>query len=242
MPFSLQWSDVALRLFCTVVAGTVIGLDRDKKGRPAGLRTTLLVCLAASLSMLEANALLSTRGKPQDSFTQMDVMRLPLGILTGMGFIGAGAIVRKGSLVIGLTTAATMWFVTVMGFCFGGGQIALGFAALGVAFAVLSGMKWIETRIKRDQSGSLRLIIAADGPTEEQIRSTVSVEGFKIQAVRLTIDKEERRRELGLQLTWHARDSETGLPEFVEQLRQRVGVLRVEWEPHSLEAAQGGSE
>jgi putative Mg2+ transporter-C (MgtC) family protein len=100
MPTTLEWSDVALRLALTVLAGGLIGFDRGEHGRPAGLRTTLLVCLAAAFAMLLANALLPTSGKTQSSFVNFDVMRLPLGILTGIGFIGAGAIVRRHNLVL----------------------------------------------------------------------------------------------------------------------------------------------
>ena len=113
------FGDLLLRVLLTAVGGALIGFDRGRGGRPAGMRTTLLVCLAACLSMLEANLLLATGGKTSSSFASMDVMRLPLGILSGMGFIGAGAILQKGNLVRGLTTAATLWFVTVMGICFG---------------------------------------------------------------------------------------------------------------------------
>ena len=67
----------------------------------------------------------------------MDLMRLPLGILSGMGFIGAGAIFRRGDAVVGVTTAATLWFVTVMGLCFGAGQLPLGAAMLAVGLGVL---------------------------------------------------------------------------------------------------------
>src|SRR5215470_7526905 len=96
---------------------------------PPGLRTTLLVCLAASVAMIEANLLLPLTGKPSDSFVQLDVMRLPLGILSGMGFLRAGAIIRRPDLVMGVTTAATLWMVTVVGLCFGGGQFVLGACA-----------------------------------------------------------------------------------------------------------------
>jgi hypothetical protein len=123
MPITIEWPEIALRLALTVVAGTLIGLNRSEHGHSAGLRTTLLVCLAASVSMIQVNLLLPIAGKSPDSFAVLDLMRLPLGILSGMGFIGAGAILRKGSLVRGLTTAATLWFVTVLGLCFGGGVI-----------------------------------------------------------------------------------------------------------------------
>src|ERR1700744_3888230 len=123
MPVTLDWQHIAFRLILTVIAGLVIGFNRGEHGRPAGMRTTLLVCLAASLSMIQANLLMSTTGKAPDSFVVLDLMRLPLGVLSGMGFIGAGAIVRKGNLVLGVTTAATLWFTTMVGLCFGGGQL-----------------------------------------------------------------------------------------------------------------------
>src|SRR5580700_3335317 len=113
MPTNLVWSEIAIRLLCTIVAGGLIGFNRGEHGRPAGLRTTMLVSLAACLSMIQVNLLLPMAGKPPTSFVVMDLMRLPLGILSGMGFIGGGAILRRGNFVIGVTTAATLWFVTV---------------------------------------------------------------------------------------------------------------------------------
>src|SRR5882724_7913131 len=150
MPITLGWHEIALRLGLSVLAGTLIGLDRGEHGRPAGLRTTLLVCLAAAVAMLEVNLLLSTAGKSADSFVTLDLMRLPLGILTGMGFIGGGAILRRDGLVVGVTTAATLWFVTVIGLCFGGGLISLGMVALVLGMFVLSGLKWFEAHMKQD--------------------------------------------------------------------------------------------
>ena len=131
MSTDITWADIALRLALTVVAGAVIGLNRGEHGLPAGLRTTLLVCLAACLSMIQANILMASGGKPGDSFVTIDLMRLPLGILSGMGFIGGGVILKRGNLVLGVTTAATLWFVTVLGLCFGGGQLAAGLDRAG---------------------------------------------------------------------------------------------------------------
>lgn len=81
-----------------------------------------------------ANILLPVDGKTATSFGTMDLMRLPLGILTGVGFIGGGAILRRGDLVTGVTTAATLWVVTVIGLCFSGGQLGLG---IGTSVLVL---------------------------------------------------------------------------------------------------------
>jgi putative Mg2+ transporter-C (MgtC) family protein len=134
------WPELALRLALTLIACGLIGFDRSEHGKPAGLRTTILVGLAAAIAMMQTNLLLPTGGKEPDSFAQFDVMRLPLGILTGVGFIGGGAILRRGNLVLGVTTAATLWFVTVIGLCFGGGQLALGAAATAIGLLVLWGL------------------------------------------------------------------------------------------------------
>ena len=107
MPLHPTWTDIAIRLALTVLASAIIGFDRGARGHAAGLRTTILAGLAASLSMIQANLLLSLDGKGSGSFAVMDLMRLPLGILTGVGFIGGGTILKKGDLVTGVTTAAT---------------------------------------------------------------------------------------------------------------------------------------
>jgi putative Mg2+ transporter-C (MgtC) family protein len=89
MPTNIGWPDIAIRLALTIVAGMLIGYNRTEYGKAAGLRTTLLVCLAASVAMIQVNLLLPTAGRPLDSFVMNDLMRFPLGILTGVGFIGA---------------------------------------------------------------------------------------------------------------------------------------------------------
>src|SRR5262245_17803793 len=139
----LGWPDILLRLALTVVVGVLIGYDRSEQGKAAGMRTTLLVCLAASVAMIDVNLLLPTAGRPANSFIMNDAMRLPLGILTGVGFIGAGAILRRDNIVVGITTAATLWLVTVIGLCIGGGQIGLGLAGTAIGLSALWGLKWL---------------------------------------------------------------------------------------------------
>jgi putative Mg2+ transporter-C (MgtC) family protein len=158
MPLTLTWSDIALRLACTLIAGVLVGADRDERGKAAGIRTNVLVCLAASLSMILANGLLGTSGKSSSSFAQLDMMRLPLGILSGMGFIGAGAILRKGEMVIGLTTAATLWTVTMLGLCFGAGKTLLGMVGLVLTLFTLWGLKVVERHLSQEHRGTLCVV------------------------------------------------------------------------------------
>ena len=166
MSAQIDWMEIAIRLGLTLLAGLLIGFDRSEHGKVAGLRTTVLVGLAASLAMIQVNLLLSTAGRSPDSFVMMDLMRLPLGILTGVGFIGAGAILRRDEIVFGVTTAATLWLVTVVGLCLGGGQIALGVAGTVLGVIVLSVLKWIEAIIPHERDATITIALEAAGPAD----------------------------------------------------------------------------
>jgi putative Mg2+ transporter-C (MgtC) family protein len=155
MPLQPSWSDIAIRLALTMLAGAVIGFNRGARGHAAGFRTTILVGLAASVAMIQANILLPLSGKTSESFAVMDLMRLPLGILTGVGFIGGGTILKKGDLVTGVTTAATLWLMTVIGLCLGGGQLILGMAATVLAVLTLWALKWVDMVIPREHRARL---------------------------------------------------------------------------------------
>jgi putative Mg2+ transporter-C (MgtC) family protein len=231
MPTDLTWGDIALRLILTVIAGAVIGVNREEHGRPAGLRTTMLVCLAASVAMIQTNLLLTTGGKKPDSFVVMDVMRLPLGILSGMGFIGAGAILRRDNLVIGVTTAATLWFVTVMGLCFGGGQIWLGLATLALGVMVLGGLKKLEKLRGQDLRGALTISIAAGGPAGEEISRLLNQAGCKISSSSVSYANETQMRDYEYALRWREHMSQNRPPPFVESLAVLPGVSRLSWKP-----------
>jgi len=179
---SVGWTDVALRLALTVGASILLGYNRSEHGKAAGMRTTLLVCLAASVAMLQVNALLPTAGRASNSFVMNDLMRLPLGILTGVGFIGGGAILSRGDIVVGVTTAATLWLATVIGLCLGGGQIALGLAATGLGLFALWGLKWVESRLRQERDARLALTVDASGPGEREIRRRLRDAGLSVFA------------------------------------------------------------
>lgn len=151
MALNISWLDIALRLVLVIAAGALIGINRQIGGHAAGFRTTILVGLAACLMMIQANLLLSASGRSPQSFSSMDILRFPLGVLTGVGFIGGGAILRRGDLVTGVTTAATLWIMTAIGLCIGGGQLIVGCAGAAIAFLVLSPLKWFDRRIPRRQ-------------------------------------------------------------------------------------------
>ena len=229
MTTTLSWQEIALRLALAVLAGALFGIDRSARGRAAGLRTTLLVCLAAAVAMIQANLLLRTSGKPSDSFVVADIMRLPLGILSGMGFIGAGVIVRRGDIVLGVTTAATLWFVTVVGLCFGGGQIAVGLAASAIGLIVLWCLKWAENRLARDRHATLIVKARIDGPTEGEIRGCLTGGGFWIASSAIAYTPSVQTRELKCEVGWRGGPGESRPPAFLAVLSQHPGILELQW-------------
>jgi putative Mg2+ transporter-C (MgtC) family protein len=231
MPLKLDGWDIALRLALTVFAGGCIGLNRGEQGQPAGLRTTILVCVAAAASMIQANWLLTMHGKLSDSFVVLDLMRLPLGVLSGMGFIGAGAILRRGNLVMGVTTAATLWYVTLMGLCFGGGQLGLGIAMLLIGLVVLAGFKQIEHRVPQDHHALLVLTTGIDGPAESELRRGLNEAGLRVRSYAAAYDNNSRHRRLRFEVRWRARGDIVETPPIISQLAQRDGIVRLEWRP-----------
>ncbi|MBU6464135.1 MAG: MgtC/SapB family protein [Bradyrhizobium sp.] len=169
MPLEPSWLDITLRLALTMLAGAIIGFNRGARGHAAGFRTTILVGLAAAVAMIQANILLPVSGKTSESFAVMDLMRLPLGILTGVGFIGGGTILKKGDLVTGVTTAATLWLMTVIGLCLGGGQLVLGTIATALAVLTLWVLKWVDLVIPREHRAKLTVTCPAQWNVLEDI-------------------------------------------------------------------------
>jgi putative Mg2+ transporter-C (MgtC) family protein len=225
----LAWTDIAIRLGLSFVAGSAIGLERGAQGRSAGLRTTLLVSLAASIAMILANLLLIEARRTPSGITSFDPLRLPLGVLSGMGFIGAGAILRRDDMILGVTTAATLWFVTMAGLCFGGGQLALGVAAAVLGLLILHGLEWAEDLIPRERKGTLVLSVTADGPADATIQSRLAATGFRATPRSLAYDGPSQNRTLSYEVSWRARRTETRVPPLLADFAADPGVASLNW-------------
>jgi putative Mg2+ transporter-C (MgtC) family protein len=232
MPVHITWEAIALRLALTIVAGALLGLDRSKNEHPAGLRTTLLVALAASVAMIQMNLLLFTNGKSSNSFAVMDVMRLPLGILTGVGFIGAGAIIRRDDMVLGITTAATMWFATVVGLCMGGGQIILGSVSTVLGCVVLWNLKWLEEQLHRSQRASLIVTTECGAWTETELRSMLSQANISIRTLGVIVySAPEPVQTFECEVRWRPTDTHGHAPDVINQLEKHPGLISLTWKP-----------
>ena len=229
MPTEIHWPAIALRLLLTVIAGAALGMDRSRNGHPAGLRTTLLVTMAASIAMIQLNLLLPTNGKPHDSYVEMDLMRLPLGILTGVGFIGAGAIMKKDDMVLGVTTAATLWFSTVVGLCLGGGQLILGSVSTVLGYLALTALRVLERRIEEYQPATLVLVTSEFALAPAQLKSRLEAARFRIKSLSVDHSPAHQRQSIRCEVRWPARHGASDLPGILQELDHTPGLLHLSW-------------
>jgi putative Mg2+ transporter-C (MgtC) family protein len=231
MTLFLSWEQIAVRLGLACLASLLIGYNRDEHGRPAGMRTTMLVTLTATLAMLQVNLMLPLRGKAPDSFNVMDLMRLPLGILSGIGFIGAGAIIKKESGAIGVTTAATLWFSTMLGLLFGGGQIWLGCVATVLALAVLVGLRHVEDFVPRAHRGAFTMVLGEGAWPEREIVEGIREAGCDVWSVSTKYLPPNRLVLLKCEIKWQANAKKPpGMPDCLAPLRSLPGVVEFRWE------------
>ncbi len=178
MPLYPTWQDIALRLALTLIAAAAVGIDRGVRGHVAGLRTTILVALAAALAMIQANILLPVSGKTAASFGDMDLMRLPLGILTGVGFIGGGTILRRGDLVTRRNHRGDIMGDDRDRLCFGGGQIYLGIAGTILTVLTLSTLRWFDARIPREQRAILVIRATTQDGLSDRLNQVLAPLGY----------------------------------------------------------------
>lgn len=156
LPFPDPWL-TALNLGMAVALGALVGLERETGGRPAGFRTHILVCVGSCLLMMLSAALAADR---------FDPARLAAGIITGMGFLGAGTIIRHGSAVRGLTTAASLWAMTGVGLA-----IALGwyFGAIAGTLAIYVTLTFLKTLEQRLGSPKRKMAFWVTMDTEARL-------------------------------------------------------------------------
>src|SRR5512134_2674518 len=143
----LEPFEVALRLGAATLAGVILGINRDLKNKPTGMRTLALVCLGAALATV-ATVYLSDMQSDPNALSRV-VQGVLQGVLTGIAFLGAGAIIRRDSETPGLTTAANVFVVAAIGIAFGLGQWWAALFGGAFALVVLAGLAPIEQHIER---------------------------------------------------------------------------------------------
>jgi putative Mg2+ transporter-C (MgtC) family protein len=187
--------DLLFKLVLAVVLGGVIGLEREIAGKPAGLRTNILICIGAAL--LTDVSIEITRGKLPGTMLG-DPSRLAAQIVSGIGFIGAGTIMQARGTVTGLTSAATIWVVAAIGITIGAGQY-LEAAGAGLLVAiVLAGLGTLEHKLRRARRVLGCTIRTEPGFSKEELEEALGASGIKIIDKHIFDHPEDRVFELKL--------------------------------------------
>ncbi|BES72276.1 MgtC/SapB family protein [Marinobacter nanhaiticus D15-8W] len=192
--------EIALRLLVALAAGAIVGYERSFHGRPAGFRTHTLVCLASSLLMLVT--VYESYWVP-DSMdgVRLDPTRMAQGIMTGIGFLGAGVIVKEGLTVRGLTTAASIWITSSIGILAGIGFYYPLVLSLVMAVMVLALFRWVESRMPTQvfYHFDVQFAYGAD-MNETLVRELIERHGFSIAnfSYRVYAEKQVRRHKMVL--------------------------------------------
>jgi putative Mg2+ transporter-C (MgtC) family protein len=185
--------DLLVKLTLAVLLGGIIGFERELAGKPAGLRTNILICIGAALLMD-----VSTRIGLIDGHRIGDPARIAAQIVSGVGFLGAGTIMQSQGMVTGLTSAATIWVVAAIGMTVGAGYYVEGMGAGLLVTFVLAGLGGVEHWARRARRVVSATIRAAPGTPEEEIATILRAHGIRIEHERIYDHPEDRTFELKL--------------------------------------------
>ena len=209
--------DLLLKLGLAVVLGGIIGLEREISGKPAGLRTNILICVGAAL--LTDVSLVLVKG-PAGSFIT-DPTRVAGQIITGVGFIGAGTIMQSSGTITGLTSAATIWVVCTIGITVGAGLYLEATGAGLLVTLVLAGLGTLEHRLRRARRVLSCTIRTRPAFPQQELETLLSASGIRILNQRVYDHAEDRVFELKLSGPARQYDIAT------QKLLQNDGVLGV---------------
>jgi putative Mg2+ transporter-C (MgtC) family protein len=175
----LSLREIAAHLLAALVAGGIIGTERSIHGRAAGFRTHTLVCMAASVLMLMT--VFMREWVPLSPEARMDPTRMAQGIMTGIGFLGAGVIFKEGLTVRGLTTAASIWMTSAIGILMGTGLYKAGALATTLTLGVLSLFRYIEQRFPVHVYARHAVqFTRGSALSQSALRALLSEHGFKV--------------------------------------------------------------
>ncbi len=227
---ALDWKEVLIRVGFAMMAGLILGLERESHGRAAGLKTTILACVASCLAMILSEDFYRESFNQAAGMMRPDRARLAAGILTGIGFLGAGAIIRQGNLVRGVTTAAVLWFITILGLAFGSGHILIGVIGTCIAIFALYALPHMEQHVKKDFYATVTVVLGLNGISDESLRKRLEDLGVRVQRIYFDYDVAGATRTIHLDVKLRRNDIFNLSRQVAESLTACPGVTRVKWD------------
>lgn len=188
----MDWPFILSALGGAILAGGLIGFEREWRGRAAGFRTHILVCLSSALLMLAAmsQGQWAFESLPNENIVT-DPTRMAHGVLTGIGFLCAGVIFRSGFSIHGLTTAASLWITSAIGLLFGAGLFGLGALGTGAAAIILMGLRLVSQRLPADILADVVVSWRREGASPEpEIEAALNRHGSEVRHDRFELIKD----------------------------------------------------
>ncbi len=182
------------KLFIAAILGGFIGWEREKRGRPAGLRTHLLLCVGVTLMMLVSEHIfVHYQVYKSDSVLRIDPARIAAQVVTGVGFLGAGTIMRFRASVRGLTTAASLWIVSGIGLAVGSGFILPAIFTTIIAITTLIFLPKVEGEMEKDKYMTIKMLISGQEHFLDNIKNILEKNSIILQNYKFEKDvqKEE---------------------------------------------------
>lgn len=218
--------DLLIRLATAAALGGAIGVERHRADKAAGLRTHMLVCLGSALFMI-----VSAHGFDQvlrPSLVQLDPSRVAAQVVSGIGFLGAGAILRRNEAVLGLTTAANIWAVAAVGLAAGGGMFTAAVAATAIILVVLTLMKWVEDRIAVGHGLRVVSLLAETPEAADRVLRSAFVEaGWDVPSLKVRPGDRPGTRRVEAMVVGL---TDSSLLALTAKLQAAEGVLEVSYE------------
>jgi putative Mg2+ transporter-C (MgtC) family protein len=216
--------ELILRIAVGTALGAIIGYERDVHGRPAGLRTHALVSLASATFMVVSNYFIYAQHYNQKDLVDVDGSRIASSVVSGIGFLAGGAILRTGISVQGLTTAAGLWLVAAIGLAAGGGMYVESVAATTVGVIVLTVLRRFEDKDDRVIKRRLTLELGADAPATAELIAP-------LRALGCTVTVQDHERDVPSDLRHMAFELKMPLSvdgeQVMDALRSLPGIRRI---------------
>jgi putative Mg2+ transporter-C (MgtC) family protein len=224
----LGWAEVVLRVVLAALLGGAIGLERELREREAGLRTHMLVSVGAALfTMVSAYAWTDWRFSTAQGLV-FDPTRIAAQVVSGIGFLGAGAIIRQGLSVRGLTTAATLWVVAAIGMAAGVGYYEAAVVTTALVLISLWPLRILAYRLAvrvRPEEGRLAVDLPS-GASAVSVLEAVERAGANVRSLEFEEEGDRRRIDLHVRL-----GTERSAAERIDALTQAENVRGARWNP-----------
>jgi putative Mg2+ transporter-C (MgtC) family protein len=216
-----------IKLILAFTAGAMIGIEREKHGRPAGMRTHVLVCTGACLMMIVSEGVFAKYGHLNaEGIARIDPGRIGAQIVTGIGFLGAGVILKEGANVRGLTTAACLWYVAGVGMAFGFGMTAIGIYSTILAFLALFALKHVDILLRKDRFLRLSVVTLGDKDIFAEMKEIFTAHSLTTANIEQEYDLENQRIQYDFIITHHHQPMGRTL---IEEISKLEGVTKVRY-------------